>query len=42
MEQNEVKIKLMTELANVLKQATFEYPSGDSLSKESTQILCNT
>lgn len=32
-EQNEVKIKLMTELANVLKQATSEFPSGDALSK---------
>uniref|UniRef100_A0A915PVS1 RUN domain-containing protein n=1 Tax=Setaria digitata TaxID=48799 RepID=A0A915PVS1_9BILA len=41
-EQNEVKAKLMTELANVLKQAASEYPSGDALSKESTQILCNT
>ncbi|KAL3994923.1 hypothetical protein ACH3XW_23715 [Acanthocheilonema viteae] len=41
MEQNEIKVKLMTELANVLKQAASEYPSGDALSKESTQILCN-
>uniref|UniRef100_A0A0R3RUD4 RUN domain-containing protein n=1 Tax=Elaeophora elaphi TaxID=1147741 RepID=A0A0R3RUD4_9BILA len=41
MEQSEIKIKLMTELADILKQATSEYPSGDALSKESTQILCN-
>ncbi|MCP9263743.1 Pleckstrin-likey domain-containing family M member 3 [Dirofilaria immitis] len=42
MEQNEIKTKLMNEVANVFKQATSEYPSGDALSKESTQVLCNT
>lgn len=32
-EQNGIKVKLMTELANVFKLATSEYPSGDALSK---------
>ncbi|VDK67158.1 unnamed protein product [Litomosoides sigmodontis] len=40
-EQSEIKVKLITELANSLKQATSEYSSSDTLSKESTQILCN-
>lgn len=42
MEQKEIKTKFLTELANVLKQATYDYTSNDALSKESTQILCNT
>ncbi|CAG9534871.1 unnamed protein product [Cercopithifilaria johnstoni] len=40
-EQNEIKIKLVTEFANIHKQATSEYPFDNALSKESTQILCN-
>ncbi|VDN04494.1 unnamed protein product [Thelazia callipaeda] len=41
-ELKEVKANLTSELAYVLKQATSEYPSGTAVSKESTQILCNT
>lgn len=33
MEQNEIKTKLLTELANVFKQATYDYTSNDALSK---------